>query len=98
MKRTVNGGIGVWRSRKWSGRDRIGPCIGEKGKAKAEAEARITAVYCRVSPDSTGSLTEQERQGIAQARARGEGHWSYMDLRDGYSLDRPGLKRAQNGR
>ena len=59
----------------------------------AQAEvARITGIYCRVSPDGAGSLTEQERHGIAEARARGEGHWSYMDLRDGYSLDRPGLK------
>ena len=63
-----------------------------KGKETAQAEgARITGVYCRTSPESTGSLTEQERQGIAEARARGEGRWSYLDLRDGYSLNRPGL-------
>jgi DNA invertase Pin-like site-specific DNA recombinase len=64
-----------------------------KAKTTPQPEvSRITGVYCRVSPESTGSLTEQERQGIAEASARREGHWAYMDLRDGYSLDRPGLK------
>lgn len=68
-----------------------------KGKTTTQAEvARTTAVCCRVSPQSTGSLPEQERQGIAEPRSHGEGHWSYLDVQDGYSLDRPGLNSLKS--
>ena len=58
---------------------------------EAQRQKIIVGVYCRASPAGDASLIEQEREGIAYALSHDEDHWSYMDLRDGYSLDRPGL-------